>query len=261
MPRQEGELAYEPELDARAVVASVTAAVQERPWVKGVLVGSGLFLAATLAFSAFKVYLRFNSGRSVRRRQVGKNLVVVQALDKYLPAQRARLTPAVVRALAVRTGFSRDALFRKHLRFILNERPFDTDAVHDILALRDACGLTQAATEEVLKETAQRTFKATGILMRRPRGMTAEGLARKTQGRALFSKLLYLAEAETEGLLESGSRESTAQALMAVFGATSEDADALRIASLHQMSAEQLDRLWGEQGDGSEEADAVPKGE
>lgn len=40
--------------------------------------------------------------------------------------------------------------------------------------------------------------------MRRPKGMTAEGLARKVQGRAVFSKLLFLAE--MEGLLAAVAR-------------------------------------------------------
>ena len=46
----------------------------------------------------------------------------------------------------------------------------------------------------------------TGILMRRPKGMTAEGLARKVQGRALFSKLMFLSE--MEGLLPAEARPS-----------------------------------------------------
>ncbi len=82
----------------------------------------------------------------------------------------------------------------------------------------------------------------TGILMRRPKGMTAEGLARKTQGRALFSKLLFLSE--MEGLLPVELRDGAVATLLAVFGATSEDADALRIASLNAMDADALERLW-----------------
>ena len=198
------------------------------------------------------VWLRFNSNRSKRRRQVGKNVVVVEALAAYLPAQRGALTPAVIRRLAGRTGFAADVIFRKQLRYMLNERPFDADTVADALALRAACGLTDAQVAEVLAEAAARTFKKTGLLMRRPRGMTVEGLARKAQGRALFSKLLFLAE--LEGMLPSaGAREASVAALLSAFGATTEDADALRIPSLTALDADALERLWA-----AEDAGAPP---
>jgi hypothetical protein len=191
---------------------------------------------------AAAVWLRFNSSRSKRRRTVNKNVTVVEELAKYLPGARAALTPGVVRALASRTGFSKELLFRKQLRYMLNERPFDADTVADVAALRAACGLDDAALAAQLAETAARTFKKTGILMRRPKGMTAEGLARKAQGRALFSKLLFLIEAE--GLLPESARDGATAALLATFGATTEDADALRIPSLSALDPEALERLW-----------------
>lgn len=49
---------------------------------------------------------------------------------------------------------------------------------------------------ELLEESAKRTFDRTGILMRKPSGFTAEGLQKKATGRALFSKLMYLADLE-----------------------------------------------------------------
>jgi hypothetical protein len=204
------------------------------------------------------VYLRFNSSRSKRRRTVGKNVAVVDALVKYLPGARAQLTPGVVRSIASRTGFTKDTIFRKQLRYMLNERPFDGDVLADALALRAACGLTDDAVVAVLSEAGARTFKKTGILMRRPRGMTAEGLARKAQGRALFSKLLFLAE--NEALLpEEAARERAKAALLSAFGATSEDADALRIPSLAAMDADALERLWNAGGDAAGE-EAAPGG-
>ena len=231
-------------VDARTLVTSVTTAVNDRPVVRGVLISGAVFLGVTFLFSCYKVFLRFNSNRSKRRRQVGKNLVVVDALAKYLPGQRERLSPAVVRALCVRTGFSRDSVFRKMLRFLLAERPFDNDALLDVVALRDACGLSDSQLAEVLLDTAERSRKQTGVLMRRPSGMTAEGLARKAQGRALFSKLLFLCEHESL-LTAPGEREAAAAALCKTFGATADDADALRIPSLSALTPEDLERLWG----------------
>ena len=252
-PQEEGgDLA--PEMDARALVTSVTTAVNDRPVVRGVLLSGAAFLGATFLFSCYKVFLRFNSSRSKRRRQVGKNLVVVDALAKYLPGQRDRLSPAVVRALSVRTGFSRDSVFRKHLRYMLAERPFDNDAFLDVVALRDACGLSDAQLAEVLLDTAERSRKQTGVLMRKPSGMTAEGLARKAQGRALFSKLLFLCEHESL-LTSPGEREAAAAALCKTFGATADDADALRIPSLSGLTPEDLERLWGGSGGGGAEGE------
>jgi hypothetical protein len=48
----------------------------------------------------------------------------------------------------------------------------------------------------LLQESARRTFDRTGILMRKPAGFTVEGLQKKATGRALFSKLMYLADLE-----------------------------------------------------------------
>lgn len=78
--------------------------------------------------------------------------------------------------------------------------------------------------------------------MRRPKGMTAEGLARKVQGRAVFSKLLYLSE--MDGILPAAGRDAAVLSLLETFGATSEDADALRIPSLQEMSVDALERMW-----------------
>lgn len=198
------------------------------------------------------VYLRFNSKKSKRWRQVGKNVAVVEALAAYLPARRAALTASVVRSLASRTGFSADVIFRKQLRYILNERPFDGDAVADVLALRSACGLEAADVADVLAETAVRSFKKTGILMRRPNGLTAEGLARKAQGRSLFSKLLFLCE--LEGLLPESAREGAVAGLKAAFGATADDADALRIPGLQALDGDALERLWAAEAAGPADA-------
>jgi len=243
--------------EARAVVSSVAGAVSARPLLQGALGAAALVLGGTLALAVYKVFLRFNSSRSKRKRLVGKNLVVVEALGKYLPGARGRLSAAVVRSLCARTGFSPNALFRKQLRYMLNERPFDGEVAADLLALRAACGLGEEELLEVLRDTAERTFKSTGILMRRPSGMTAEGLARKVQGRALFSKLLYLAE--MEGLLSEAARPAAAAMLLSVFGATSEDAEALRIASLTELDSEALERMWA--AGGREAAEAEGEGE
>jgi len=238
------------------VVAAVAAAVNQ-PVVKAVLLTGAGVLGLTFAFSAYKgappspllspslspaapVWLRFSSARAQRRRTVGKNASVVEALAAYLPGNRAALTPSVVRKLAARTGFAAPAIFRKQLRYIINERPFDGEALADILALRAACALGDADVEAALAETAARTAKKTGILMRRPAGLTAEGLARKALGRSTFSKLLYLAE--QAALLPEEAQPRCSASLRAAFGATSEDEAALRLPGL--LDAEALERVW-----------------
>lgn len=73
-----------------------------------------------------------------------------------LPAPPSSRPPQLLRS------FAKDLVFRKYLRYILNERPFDTDAVEDVLALRAACGLSDKEVAAVIKEVAERTFKARG---------------------------------------------------------------------------------------------------
>jgi hypothetical protein len=64
--------------------------------------------------------------------------------------------------------------------------------------------------------------------------MLQTGVERKATCRALFSKLLYLAESEE--LLPGADAEARRSLVADVFGATEDDAAQLRIVSLYEVS-------------------------
>tara|TARA_B110000503_G_scaffold128970_2_gene200683 strand:- start:2297 stop:2815 length:519 start_codon:yes stop_codon:yes gene_type:complete len=71
----------------RTAVGYVQSAVQN-PAVRngGILVGC--VLAGSFSLSAYNVYMRYNSNKSKRKRQVNKNVVVVERLRDFFPQNR-----------------------------------------------------------------------------------------------------------------------------------------------------------------------------
>eukprot|EP00898_Chlorokybus_atmophyticus_P000189 jgi/Chlat1/1170/Chrsp113S01642 len=207
-----------------------------------VLVAAPLaFLGGTFAFSTYKYLRKYFSPRQKRKRLVNKNLTLAQELNKYLPEQRDQLTPAVIASLRTQLGFTEDQIFRKYLRYLLNERPFDTEEVADILQLRRVCGLKDEQVADVLNESARKMCEKTGVLMINPRGMSAQGLQRKAMGRALFQKLLYLSELEE--LIAPDSPAKQMVDIIGIFGATESDANGLRLTSLGEFDADRFEKL------------------
>ncbi|KAK3236466.1 hypothetical protein CYMTET_53398, partial [Cymbomonas tetramitiformis] len=248
-------------ITVKSVAQQVPTLVQNTPVLKNGLIFAGGLLATTFLWSCFQVYKKYTTPRAKRKRTVSKNRLIVDTLDAFLPSKRTSLNPGELRKLSRTTGFSPDLVFRKYLRYLLDQRPFDPDAVSDVLVLRAACGLTDEQIKEVLRESAKRGFERTGILMISPTGMTAEGLLKKAGGRALFSKLMYFSDMEE--LLPSGGRDELQLEILEIFGATSEDYETLRIKTLSEADTAALEALMGRrEGDGDtwlEAADAEDK--
>ncbi|BDA47494.1 hypothetical protein COCOBI_10-3420 [Coccomyxa sp. Obi] len=221
--------------------------MEQNRWAQPVLGAIGLFFAGTFLLSVVRVLRRYNSPRSKRTRTVNLNKVVVESLDVYLPSNRAALNAGVVRGLKMKSGFSSTEIFRKYLWYLLRERKFDEDAVADLAALRSALNMTDEEVAEALRERAQRIYEKYGNVMLETAGMTKAGIERKATCRALFSKILYLAESEK--ILDQNSEAAQNLSIPKIFGATDEDADSLRIVSLYEVD---LDNLEGQFGEGSD---------
>jgi hypothetical protein len=216
------------------------------------LVAAAAVAYAVLAVGAaiFRVARARASPRAVRARTVDRNKAVVSTLDALLPANRDALTPAVCRGLKRDTGFSGVEIFRKFLWFLLRERRFDEDAVADVVALRAALDLSDADVAAAITERAARVYAQYGTLMLNDPGLTAAGLERKAACRALFSKLLFLAECDAVLPQGDGAPAGGRADVQSVFGATDDDAAKLRIVSLVEVD---LDKLEGQFGGGGEE--------
>ena len=187
-------------------------------------------LAGSFALSAYNVYMRYNSSKSKRKRQVNKNVVVVERLRDFFPENRDSLNRGHIRGLQGKTGFKPEEIFRKYARYKLNEEPFTNDFVADVLALKTACELDGETVKQVLIETGERIVKKYGILMRDVSEMGASGAARKIDGCGMFAKVMYLADLEEFVPREKGAEAQ--QKLKEIFGATDEDYEKLRIVAL-----------------------------
>eukprot|EP00241_Pyramimonas_parkeae_P006530 CAMPEP_0114255326 /NCGR_PEP_ID=MMETSP0058-20121206/17491_1 /TAXON_ID=36894 /ORGANISM="Pyramimonas parkeae, CCMP726" /LENGTH=337 /DNA_ID=CAMNT_0001369681 /DNA_START=132 /DNA_END=1145 /DNA_ORIENTATION=- len=229
----------------QGTVASVQTALPqlwEKPVVRNAALAAATLLVGTLLWSVFQVVKKATSKRGKRKRVVGKNMLAVEAINAYLPDRRAEFAGAVG-GIRRATGFSQELLFRKYLRYLLDQRLFDGDAVADVVALKTGCRLTDEQVVAMMEESAKRTFERTGILMRKPGGMTAAGLQKKATGRALFAKLMYLADQDALLPGELGGPLQTK--MMEIFGATEEDFRELRIASLEAEDIDRLEALMG----------------
>ena len=153
-------------------------------------------LAGSFLLSAYNVYMKYNSNRSKRKRQVNKNVVVVERLRDFFPDNRDSLTRGHIRGLQGKTGFKPPEIFRKYARYKLNEEPFTNAFVADVLALRRACELDGETVAAVLEETGERIVKKYGTLMRDVADMGPAGAQRKADGCAMFAKVMYLADLE-----------------------------------------------------------------
>lgn len=80
-------------------------------------------------------------------------------------------------------------------------------------------------------------------------GMSKSGIERKATCRALFSKLLFLAEAE-ELLDQSPSSAGALLDIAGVFGATEDDAAKLRIVSLLEVDLGKLEDQFPSSSEG-----------
>mmetsp|Transcript_41560 Transcript_41560/g.50396 ORF Transcript_41560/g.50396 Transcript_41560/m.50396 type:complete len:327 (-) Transcript_41560:556-1536(-) len=229
------------------VVATVTPVAPvhppAQPGMNSSFLAVGGLLAGTFGWALYQVYQKTTSPNAKRARVVHGNRLIVGRLSQFLPENRLNLTSAVVRQICFKTGCTKDQVFRKYLRYLLDQRKFDQEAVADLLHLRQVCTLADEHVQEILLDTAERTYAKTGMLMLQPTGMDARMLHKKAVGRAAFSKLLYLADSEQ--LLPTTDREDLQVTIMKIFGATSEDAAKLRIYSLSEFDVNQLERLMG----------------
>lgn len=211
--------------------------------VASVVVGS-------FGMAVYRAWQKANTGRAKRLRQIDRNRGLVDSINQYLPANRAALTPGVLKGIVRSSGFSAVEVFRKYLWYLLRERRFDQGAVEDLVVLKSGLGLADADAAEALRERSQRVYDKYGSLMLNTEGMTLQGAQRKATCTALFRKVLYLAETERlvgPAAADEGRAEQVAD-IRKIFGATEEDLSRLRIKNLYEAEVD-LEALVAEDDD------------
>lgn len=240
--QQQGQV-YQ-EVGSSSPVAQAKELLATNRYVQGGAAAGALFFGGTFLIALFRVFKKYTSPRAQRVRTVNKNKAVVEGVQELMAKGRAvALHPSALRSLKSQTGFTGEEVFRKYLWFLLRERQFNVDAVADMVALKQALALSDQEVADALRERAVRIYEKYGNVMLETEGMTKAGVERKATCRALFSKLLYLAECE-EMLPQSGeAARSAVGGLRDVFGATEDDIAKLRIVSLYEVDLGKLEDM------------------
>eukprot|EP00887_Chlorella_sp_A99_P001570 scaffold8.g1570.t1 len=194
------------------------------------VVGAG-FLGVTFLVAVVRTVRSAITPKAKRTRTIAKNKSVIDAINKYLPANRAGLSSGALSLLKLQTGFSSAEVWRKYASYVLRERQFTEEAVEDLIHLKAVLGLSDDEVADALRERAQRTYERYGTVMLDTTGMSAAGIERKMASRALFSKLLYLSECDR---LLSHEAAAAGVDLEKVFGVTAADVEQLRMGRLSE---------------------------
>jgi hypothetical protein len=243
------------ELVATQQVRGVPVPYPKPKWLQWSLAGFGTLMLTTLAWSIYKVAYRSQTKTAKKRRNIRRNRDAIESIERILANNgRHKLTKTAALAIRLRTGFSPREVFRKHLRYILNEKEFDNNTSEDIVAVKAAFGVSTPSVRAEMAEAARRIAKRVGTLIVSPEGMTSKGLQRKAVGKLLFAKMLHLCEMKELAGSEEDSHEMVG-ILMREFGARDRDVRDLRGYWKHADTS--LDASILGEGDDHEEEDGT----
>ncbi|KAJ4962006.1 hypothetical protein NE237_021916 [Protea cynaroides] len=190
------------------------------PWILALPLA---YAGITFVIAFVKTVRKFNSPKEKRKKLVNKNAVLCKSIDELLQKGRHEVQHSSLKVLMQRTGFDMEEILRKYIRYAMNERPFNADLVADLIQLRKASMLDDAAVAAILNEISRRIVRDKGPVVMDISGYTEKGLNRKLAVRALFGKVFYLSE-----IPEFCSRDGSL-IIKEIFGITDEDVDTLRI--------------------------------
>lgn len=207
------------------------------PWLLAVPLG---YLGVTFVVAVVKTVLKLTSPKAKRRRLVDRNAFLCTSLDEYFPSRQLELDDKELKSLESKTGFTSQEIFRKYIRYALNEKPFNPDLVAFLIHLRKVSELEDSDTVEILNDVSRRIVKEKGRVLMDTTGMTEKGVKRKAAVQALFSKLLYLSELDE--FCQADSRGSLQ--LKEIFGVTDEDSNSIGIEMLSEIGdVESLEKM------------------
>lgn len=225
---EEGLPAVAQQLIATQNVQGVPVPYPKPKWLQWSFTGAGAFLLTTFAWSVYKVWYRSRTKKAKKRKTVQRNRDAIESIERIISEQgRDKLSKLTAFTIRFRTGFSSREVFRKYLRYVLNERQFDDNTVQNLIAVKNAFGVSNPSVKAEMAEAAKRTANKVGQLILSPQGMTTRGLQRKALGKALFAKMLHLSEMEEFAGFEEDSNEMVGT-LMREFGARERDLRELR---------------------------------
>lgn len=218
------------------------------PWILAVPLA---YVGITFVFALVKTIRKFNSPKEIRRKLVNKNAVLCKSIDELSEKGRDGVQLSALMGLMKQTGFSMEEIFRKYIRYALNEKPFNPDLIANLILLRKASMLDDSQVAETLNEISRRIVKDKGPVVMDMSGYSEKGFKRKLAVQALFGKVYYLSE-----LPDFCSRDSSL-IVKEIFGVADEDAEKLRMHTVSEAGdMDSLERMVdgsgsNDPGDGS----------
>lgn len=241
---EEEELPWiqEKALDLVEFTGSVTQAIpgprvghSSFPWILTVPLA---YFGITFVIAFVKTVRKFNSPREKRRKLVNKNAELCKSIDELFEKGKDNVKPATLKGLSQKTGFDMEEIFRKYIRYSLNEKPFSPDLIAYLIQLRKASMLTDSEVAEILNEISRLIVQDKGPVVMDISGYSEKGLKRKLAVQSLFGKIYYLSE-----LPEFCSRDSSL-IVKEIFGVADEDAEKLRLHTIPEAgNMDSLERM------------------
>ncbi|XP_050233908.1 uncharacterized protein LOC126682310 [Mercurialis annua] len=222
------------------------------PWILAVPLG---YLSITFVIAVVKTLKKLSSPKAKRRSLVNKNAMLCKSIDELLfhkAGPGEALSPSALADLQKKTGFSMEDIFRKYVRYALNEKPFNPDLVVNLIHFRKASMLEDSHVADILNDISTRIVNEKGPVVMDMAGYTEKGFKRKLAVQTLFGKVYYLSE-----LPEFCSRDSSL-VVKEIFGVTDEDAEKLRLHTLSEAGdMESLEKMV-DNSDSDEQLSAGP---
>lgn len=207
------------------------------PWILAVPL---TYFGITFVIAFVKTVRKFNSPREKRRKLVNKNAELCKSIDELFEKGKDYVEPSTLKGLAQKTGFNMEEIFRKYIRYSLNEKPFSPDLIAYLIQLRKASMLTDTEVAGILNEISRRIVQDKGPVLMDISSYSPKGLKRKLAVQTLFGKIYYLSE-----LPELCSRDSSLT-VKEIFGVADEDAEKLRLHTIPEAgNMDSLERMVG----------------
>ncbi|CBI35351.3 hypothetical protein VitviT2T_016170 [Vitis vinifera] len=198
------------------------------PWILAIPLA---YAGITFVIAFVRTVQKFNSPKQKRRKLVNKNAMLCKSIDEVFLNGRDEELQSALNGLMQKTGFSREEIFRKYIRYALNEKPFNPEMVATLIQFRKASLLDDSQVAEILNEISRRIVRDKGPVVMDMSGYSEKGFKRKLAVQALFGKVFYLSE-----LPEFCSRDSSL-VIKEIFGVTDEDAEKIRMHTLSEAGA------------------------
>ncbi|KAH9314541.1 hypothetical protein KI387_023168, partial [Taxus chinensis] len=115
------------------------------PWLAAVPLA---YMGLSFVIAVVKTIRKLTSPRMKKRRLIRTNAMLCRTLDELLQSKQDELSYEALKRLMRKTGFNMEEILRKYIRYALNEKPFNTDLVANLIHLSKSSTLEDGQVAE-----------------------------------------------------------------------------------------------------------------